>query len=358
VGTGRPDRRLAPARSALALAAVLAAASGAVAQDRPGGRRAAAPPPPAPVVQAPEGPRRAGTIRIETRVAVPAGAQLAEIWIATPRVEGPQVVADPQQSAPANGTVLQQQDPGSGNTYLRLRVDNPKTEIAFSASWSVERGEQAKGRFRRGSNRDLPPDGTTVFARELAAHELAPLSARIRAKALAIAPGETDGLNAARAIYEEVVRSLAFSTAKDGPGRGDVLWACDAGHGNATDFAALFVTLARARGIPARFLMGVPLPEARADQEVEIPASTAWAEFFVQDLGWIPVDPANAKTRPENRQYCFGNLDERRILFTAGRDVQLAPPSKRGPHNLFIYPYAEIDGEPVPVNHRFVFKEK
>ena len=31
---------------------------------------------------------------------------------------------------------------------------------------------------------------------------------------------------------------------------------------------------------------------------------------------------------------------------------------KGGPHNLFIYPYAESDGAPVRVSSRFRFKEK
>jgi hypothetical protein len=185
-----------------------------------------------------------------------------------------------------------------------------------------------------------------------------PVTGRIKVKASSIAPGEPDSLNVARAIYEDVLKNVEFSTKGEGWGHGDALWACDAGYGDATDFASLFVALARARGIPTRFVMGFQLPERRAETDVEIPGYHAWAEFFVPDLGWIPVELLEARLDPGLRQYGFGNLNERRIQFTTGRDVNLAPRSRRGPHNYVIYPYAEIDGEPVPVSHRFLFKEK
>lgn len=345
--------------SAVLALAFLLATSPITAQERTGRRPAPPPAPaPAPAGAVPETTKRAGVVRIESRVTVPAGAKALDLWVAAPRNEDPQSVLAASAPTPQGATLEQQTDAASGNTFLHLRVENPTGQVAFDASWTFERREQARGRFRRGPAREPAADFAAAFARELASHELAPLSGRIRTKAAAIAPGETDPLNAARAIYDEVVRSLEYATAKEGAGRGDVLRALDAGHGDAVDFASLFVTLARARGIPARFLIGLPLPEGRADQDVEIPRPTAWAEFFVSDLGWIPVDPADAKQHPENRQTCFGNLDERRILFTAGRDLQLAPSSKRGPHNLFIYPYAEVDGEPAPVSHRCVYKEK
>ena len=120
--------------------------------------------------------------------------------------------------------------------------------MAFDASWTFERRDQAKSRFRRGAIRDVRTDEGSPFARDLTATSLVPVTGRIKARAFAIAPSEIEPLNAARAIYDEVVRSLEYSTAGEGSGKGDVLWASDAGHGDSTDFAALFVGLARARG--------------------------------------------------------------------------------------------------------------
>src|SRR5262249_25577654 len=161
--------------------------------------------------------------------------------------------------------------------YLHLRVENPQGPVVFDASWTFERRDQAKGRFRRGAIRESGQEASAAVLRELVSTSLVPVTGRIKARAFAIAPAGSDPLNAARAIYDEVIRSLEYSTAGEGAGKGDALWACDAGHGDSTDFAALFVGLARAHGIPARFLMGFRLPEGAAGPDSEIRESHAWA---------------------------------------------------------------------------------
>jgi transglutaminase-like putative cysteine protease len=309
------------------------------------------------VAPAPEAPRRAGRFRVESRIVVPDGAQLLELWVPAPRVDECQSVLDCSAPAPAGTILSQQTDPENGNTFLHLRAEYPRGTIAFDATWTFERRESTRTPFRRTRLPAADPVAR-AHARDLAPSLLVPVDGRMKTRAGLIAPEEDDALNVARAIFDEVLRTLAHDTRGEGWGRGDVLWALDAGYGDAVDLAALFVGLARARGIPARFHAGFPLPEARGAAEAEIPRHTAWAEFYVPDLGWIPVDVAGARLRPETRQYGFGSLDERRIHFSSGRDVALAPPGKSGPRNFVIYPHAEIDGEPAPVSHRFTFKEK
>ena len=41
--------------------------------------------------------------------------------------------------------------------------------------------------------------------------------------------------------------------------------------------------------------MGFRLPDGQPGSESDIQDPAAWAEFFVPDLGWIPVDPADAQ---------------------------------------------------------------
>lgn len=55
------------------------------------------------------------------------------------------------------------------------------------------------------------------------------------------------------------------------------------------DFAHVFVTVARALEIPARYVSGYFLRTDRMDQD----AGHAWAEAYVTDLGWVGFDPAN-----------------------------------------------------------------
>ncbi|MCS7161356.1 MAG: hypothetical protein RMJ19_12865, partial [Gemmatales bacterium] len=65
----------------------------------------------------------------------------------------------------------------------------------------------------------------------------------------------------------------------------------------------------------------------------------------------IPVDISEGnkvkETRPEMVEYYFGNLTEDRVAFTVGRDLDLVPKQSGPPLNYFIYPYAEVDGQPV-----------
>jgi transglutaminase-like putative cysteine protease len=68
----------------------------------------------------------------------------------------------------------------------------------------------------------------------------------------------------------------------EGWGGGDTIYACDVRKGNCTDFHSLFIGMARASNIPARFVSGFPVPE-NANQG-EIPAYHCWAKFYINGL--------------------------------------------------------------------------
>ncbi|MBL8567501.1 MAG: transglutaminase family protein [Phreatobacter sp.] len=57
------------------------------------------------------------------------------------------------------------------------------------------------------------------------------------------------------------------------------------------DFAHIFIAAARHLGIPARYVGGYFL---HADGTIDQEAGHAWAEAYVEDLGWVGFDPANA----------------------------------------------------------------
>jgi transglutaminase-like putative cysteine protease len=72
----------------------------------------------------------------------------------------------------------------------------------------------------------------------------------------------------ARAIYDWVVENVEYKKVGTGWGNGDTFWACSERYGNCTDFHALFISLARTEGIPARFEMGFPVPDSRPSGEI------------------------------------------------------------------------------------------
>jgi hypothetical protein len=47
-------------------------------------------------------------------------------------------------------------------------------------------------------------------------------------------------------------------------------------------------------------------------------------------------------------EYYFGNIDERRVVWSIGRDLKLDPPQAGGPVNALPKAYVEVDGVPYP----------
>jgi transglutaminase-like putative cysteine protease len=151
---------------------------------------------------------------------------------------------------------------------------------------------------------------------------------------------------------------MRYSKEGTGWGRGDSDWACDSGYGNCTDFHSMFISLARAQKIPAKFEIGFPLPEKRGSGEVA--GYHCWAKFKPKGKDWIPVDISEANKNPKMRDYYFGNLTEDRVTFSLGRDINLVPKQDGEPLNFFVYPYVEVDGKAYPadkVRRKFTFKD-
>jgi hypothetical protein len=152
-----------------------------------------------------------------------------------------------------------------------------------------------------------------------------------------------------RSLYDAVNKHMKYSKEGTGWGRGDSNWACDSKFGNCSDFHSLFISLARAQNMPAKFEIGFPLPDVRGSGEIG--GYHCWAYFQPEpDKGWVPVDISEANKHPKMTDYYYGNLTESRVTFTTGRDLVLNPPQEGPPLNFFIYPYAEVDGKPWPAD--------
>ncbi len=101
----------------------------------------------------------------------------------------------------------------------------------------------------------------------------------------ALTSGITDAHEKAKKIYDYVTTNLEYNIQLQSLGAEHALTNPD--QADCTEFAALFVALCRAAGIPARVIFGF----AREPGETYIQASHAWAEFYLDDFGWIPADP-------------------------------------------------------------------
>ena len=156
-----------------------------------------------------------------------------------------------------------------------------------------------------------------------------------------VRPGDSD-MTKARKLYDYTFATLRYDKSGFGWGRGDTLWVCDSKHGNCTDFHSLFISMARAQKIPARYEMGFSIPMGKSMGEVT--GYHCWADFYTKDRGWVPVDISEAWKNQTKKDYFFGSHDQNRVQFSIGRDITLSPPQAGEARNYLVFPYVELDG--------------
>jgi transglutaminase-like putative cysteine protease len=242
---------------------------------------------------------------------------------------------------------------GNRVKYYKPRGPGP---FAVTVSYRVERREERILDARPGATpRPAPGPGVAPDPMYLRPDRLGVVDDRIRKLAGEITAGRRGELEQARAVYDYVLGHMAYDKTTPGWGKGDTRRACDVGRGNCTDFHALFISLVRARGIPARLHMGASLPAGKTEGALE--GYHCWAEFWVGGRGWVPVDASEAWKNADQRDFLFGNLDADRVEFSVGRDLKL--PGMQGELLTFMSgPYAEADGKPFTgVEKSVSFKE-
>lgn len=119
-----------------------------------------------------------------------------------------------------------------------------------------------------------------------------------------------------------------YSSLKYEPGATDVKTtaseALSLGSGVCQDFAHLMLAACRSLGIPARYVSGyLYSPQTLRDREeagIDVPAnaaSHAWVDVFVEDRGWLSLDPTHNSWQTE--QY---------VRVATGRDYSDVPPTR------------------------------
>jgi transglutaminase-like putative cysteine protease len=242
-------------------------------------------------------------------------------------------------------------EPEYGNKMFYAHADKAdQAEYHFTVKYDVVRLEHlAPVSLKK-------PASEKELHRFLQADKLVPITGKPAELAAEQAKHGMNDLAKGRAFYDYVFSTMKYDKTGTGWGRGDTLWACDAKHGNCTDFHSVFISMSRSQKIPARFEMGLSLP---ADKNAgEIAGYHCWAEFYTRERGWFPVDISEAWKHQEKKDYFFGAHDVNRVQFTVGRDVELSPKQHGDRVNYLIFPYVELDGQPYPnVANAFSFTD-
>jgi len=126
----------------------------------------------------------------------------------------------------------------------------------------------------------------------------------------------------ARLLYNWILENIQI-TGTPIPNSGNIAAAIEEKRADTYTAALLYTAMARAASIPCIPAAGVLID--RYGQTIR----HYWAEFWIDDFGWIPVDPAmgagavsaSQSSRENAADFYFGNMDNQRITFSRGEVV-------------------------------------
>lgn len=264
----------------------------------------------------------------------------ARMWIPLPDSDTFQTVEVTDIAAPGDYRILEEKRHGNKVLFLELSPQDSGKLVAIRAA--VERHEKSAYRA---------PD--TLASAFLSPERLVPVNDEFRTIAAEVLEGKEGDLLRARALYDHTMEQMRYAKFGNQYGRGDAVWACDAGTGNCTDYHSYFIALARAASIPARFAIGAAVPSERNNGGID--GYHCWAEFYAEGKWW-PVDISEADKYSNLATYYFGRNPANRVELSRGRDLIVEPGPESGPINFLAYPVLEVAGEPVPVKPKFGFR--
>jgi hypothetical protein len=285
---------------------------------------------------------------------IPAGAKSITAWVPLPPNTNEQTLVDLTLDRYIPYALVSESK--ENNEFLKLNLDSLKIGTDSTITITVKMVLERKA--YNALNSSTPRKDSTnprLLIRYLWPDKLVPTKGAIAVEAQSVIGGLKNPADRARAIYENIARTVRYDKSGQGCCRGDANNVLKTKAGDCADISSLFVGEARAVSLPTRFIMGLLLPEGKT--EGEISDYHCWAEFFLKNKGWIPADITQACKYPAKKDYFYGGLDANRIQFSVGRDIQI-PDSHSEPANFIIFPYVEIDDKPYQnVTWKFSFKE-
>ncbi len=165
-----------------------------------------------------------------------------------------------------------------GNVAHLVSVSESHGEIPISAKGSVETEDRAG--FVRGLDEPAPPRVyRRVTPKTEPSDDVLDLVAGVK---------ETDAIDRMhglmKAVGEKVAYEIGSTTAHTSAAE-----ALRDGKGVCQDHAHVFISAARVMGLPARYVNGYFF----TDEDEPSEAHHAWAEVWIDGLGWLGFDPAN-----------------------------------------------------------------
>ncbi|HEY9593687.1 MAG TPA: transglutaminase domain-containing protein [Spirochaetia bacterium] len=168
---------------------------------------------------------------------------------------------------------------------------------------------------------DVPAYDTTsdLYTSFTKPDRLVPSSTPDITKAAATAVGgERNPWLRARRVYDWLLSTLSYEQNAT-----DTVAALRTKKGNSFVYSALYCALLRAAGVPSRMVSGYLVGDSGQPTRRHF-----WDEFYIETLGWVPVDPVLGEERSlvpgapasdfDNHAFYFGSLDNQHVTMTKG----------------------------------------
>ena len=292
---------------------------------------------------------RSGQIELVVSIAAPDDSKNVRVWIPYPVSNNMQDISNVK----INGNFSQSGVYGekeTGNLALYAEWTTPTKDRAITLIFDATARESIK--------RDMPATEPAIpveIQEYLKSTAFIPTDGKVKEIALGITNDKQKISEKAKAVYQWVVENTVRDPEVKGCGTGEVEKVIAKKGGKCADISSVFVSVARAAGVPAREVFGLRL--GKKGEEDMTGGHHCWTEFYVPGYGWVPADPADVrkamlvdkldlKGAQDKIDYYFGGVDPYRIaLARGGRGYYLNPRQNDGPLNYFMYPYAEINGK-------------
>jgi transglutaminase-like putative cysteine protease len=275
-------------------------------------------------------------------------SKAVRVWLPRPTSDASQDVLEERLSG---ADFSRQKESGQGNEYLYVELPPDAAARKLVLSHLVRRREVITAEPPVMPAQPLP-DEVRPF---LLANREVPTDGEVVAEARAFAGPREPPAVISRKVFQHFLKTFEYDSRGCTIDRfseiGNLAKMCEIGSGTCTDWHGLYVSWMRSLGVPARFHFGFNIPRD-GRKSGTIAGYHCWADTWLPETGWFPVDITEAKKRPAEEARFFGGLDENRVRFTVGRDVVLTPAPAEGPIDKFIFPIVEADGK----HHRFDVK--
>lgn len=298
---------------------------------------------------------------VTTKIELIGADSPARVWLPlplAPDTDYQRLLGNDWQSNAANARILTER--GYGATMLYAEWDG----IGATPSVSLESRFATRDRVALAQGSLATPAHGDELKLYLQPTKLIPTDGLVRETAQKVVKGAgAGGFAKAQAIYEWIVENTFRDAKVQGCGIGDIATMLETGNlsGKCADINALFVGLCRAVGVPARDVYGIRVADSRwgfkaLGKSGEVSkAQHCRAEFYSDEHGWVPVDPADVRKvvleeKPgltladpiaqEAKRRLFGSWEMNWLAYNYAHDVEL-PGSTRGPIVFFMYPQAE-----------------